>query len=159
MIKANNDNNKTGVKNFPIIFTIVVREIDKTKTIAKNMIAKTTLLSSGKEGRIPTSKVVAPVRGIATKGPIHKIIRTARMSISFGCTFFPKSVNEVPDFVTTRIPKKGAMIADIKKPTNASTQFLPVLNPIRGGKIRFPAPKNIANKAKPTVVIVTTLFL
>ncbi|GET46083.1 hypothetical protein RCZ01_13850 [Capnocytophaga felis] len=142
-----------------MMFTIVVREIDKTQTIAKNMIAKTILLNSGKEGLMPTSKVVAPVRGIATKGPIHKIIRTDRILISFGCIFFPKSVNEVPDFVTTRIPKKGAIIADIKNPINASPQSFPVPNPIRGGKIRFPAPKNIANSAKPTVVIVTILLL
>ena len=53
-----------------------------------------------------------------------------------------------------------ASIASKDKPTSASinpvkpvNQLLPVISPKNGGNNKFPAPKNIANKAKPTIII------
>ena len=35
---------------------------------------------------------------------------------------------------------------------NVINHLSPVINPSNGGNIKFPAPKNIANKAKPTMM-------
>ena len=44
------------------------------------------------------------------------------------------------------------------KPKNVINQELPERTPKYGGKIKFPAPKNIAKSAKPNVNISTMLF-
>ncbi|CEN43154.1 hypothetical protein CCAND95_200046 [Capnocytophaga canis] len=81
---STNDSNKKGVRNLPIISTVLVFEIDNRNTVPKNRIAKTTLLNEGKDGCTPISNTVAPVRGIATNGPIHKMISIANTLINFG---------------------------------------------------------------------------
>jgi len=40
----------------------------------------------------------------------------------------------------------------IEKAINVINHSLPVIKPSSGGKIRFPAPKNIAKSAKPTMI-------
>ncbi len=42
-------------------------------------------------------------------------------------------------------------MAVIKKPIMAPTQLSPALRPKSGGKMRFPAPKNIEKSATPTM--------
>ena len=145
---------RKGVKNLPIISTIFDFERERASTNPKKITANTFFDKLGNKGSIPTSNVVAAVRGIATKGPIHRITSKVRILISSGCVFCPKSVKFVPAFATISTPRKGVIIAVIKKPANAVSHSLPVSKPIKGGRIRFPAPKNIANRANPTVIIV-----
>ena len=51
---------------------------------------------------------------------------------------------------TAIIVAMGSMIPDSVNPAMADGQADPETTPISGGKIRFPAPKNTANSAKPT---------
>ena len=83
---------RKGVRNLPIMLTILDFDIDKAVTTAKNKTMNHTLGKAGNKGCMPTSKVVAAVRGIATKGPMHKITNNVRILMSQGCVFFPKSV-------------------------------------------------------------------
>ncbi|GJQ05690.1 hypothetical protein CAPN009_21050 [Capnocytophaga canimorsus] len=48
-------------------------------------------------------------------------------------------------------------MAVTKKPNRAANHCDPEVKPIYGGRIRFPAPKNIANRAKPIVVVLMIL--
>ena len=107
---------------------------------------------------IPISKVAAAVRGIATNGPMHSMISNARIVTTTGFTFRPRSVKEVPKSTTARTPKKGEIIPVVKKPAIAENHSLPDFKPIKGGKIKFPAPKNMAKRAKPKVMAVPNLF-
>ena len=58
-----------------------------------------------------------------------------------------------------------ASIASNDKPTSAKinpenpiNQLLPVISPKNGGNNKFPAPKNIANNANPTIIISLLIF-
>ena len=58
-----------------------------------------------------------------------------------------------------------ASIASNDKPTSANinpvnpfNQLLPVISPKNGGNNKFPAPKNIANNANPTIMISLFVF-
>ena len=57
-------------------------------------------------------------------------------------------------------PRTGSSIPVSIKPISATAQCVPVAKPICGGKIKFPAPKNTANMAKPmiSVSLRTALF-
>ena len=102
--------------------------------------------------------MAAAVRGIATSGPMQSIISKASTVTTTGFTFLPRSVNDVPNNTTVRTPRKGETMPVVKNPATAASHSSPAFSPINGGKIRFPAPKNIANNAKPKVTAVPTLF-
>ena len=55
-------------------------------------------------------------------------------------------------FPIAKIPKIGIQIPVIENAINVINHLLPVIKPSNGGKIRFPAPKNIAKSAKPTTI-------
>lgn len=59
------------------------------------------------------------------------------------------------------ISKVVAAVLGIAKinPPNPVNQLDPDITPKNGGNIRFPAPKNIANRAKPTTITSLLLFL
>ena len=158
-MSKNKTNNRNGVRNRPIISTILVFEIDRIRAVPKKRIENQIGEKSGRRGCIPISKVVAPVRGKATSGPIHNMMSSVSSLTRVGCNSTPKSVNCFPTFDTISTPKKGASIAVIKSPMSAQCHSYPTLIPIKGGKIRLPAPKNIAKRAKPTVVTVVHLCL
>ena len=149
---------RKGVRKFPIISTIFDFETDRKNTTTKKIIEKRTALNCGKMGFMPISKVAAAVRGIATNGPIHNIMSNAKMVTINGFTFRPRSVNEVPKSTTVSTPKNGEIIPVVKKPAIAANHSLPDFSPIKGGKIKLPAPKNMAKRAKPKVTAVPNLF-
>ena len=76
---------------------------------------------------------------------------------NFGCTLSAISLIDVPEIAIATIPISVSPIPVIKNPPMASGHPLPEITPRYGGKIRFPAPKNIANNANPTTI--TSLFL
>ena len=51
------------------------------------------------------------------------------------------------------------MVADVTKPKVTNHQSDPELNPKKGGRIKFPAPKKAANKAKPNTNVSLVLFI
>lgn len=72
-----------------------------------------------------------------------------------GETFLPRS-NIVPWIIAwAMMPKIGIRTAVIAKPTVINSQSFPEAKPKKGGKIKFPAPKNSEKSAK----LVTSIFL
>ena len=58
-----------------------------------------------------------------------------------------------------KIPKIGMNTAVIKKPIVTQLHKFPAFFPKKGGRIKFPAPKNIENKANPVMYISLVLFI
>ena len=48
------------------------------------------------------------------------------------------------------MPSSGMPMPVMRKPSRAQVHAVPAAMPMNGGKIRLPAPKNIANSATPT---------
>ena len=57
-----------------------------------------------------------------------------------------------------KIPKIGIITAAAMNPVATKSQSFPAFNPKNGGNIKFPAPKNIENNAKPVTSISLVLF-
>ena len=88
---------------------------------------------------------------------MHISISVLKISANFFETM-PVKLSMLPFvFVVAMIPKSGIAIPVNKNPSVAIGNNLPVLIPIFGGKIKLPAPKNIANNAKP--VTITSLIV
>lgn len=73
-------------------------------------------LNEGKLGLIPTSCVVAAVRGMAISGPMHSKIMVPNTGDSHGWTRFAKSSNRSPELTTASNPKNGNKIPVSPKP-------------------------------------------
>ena len=84
MMSAKRSNNKKGVKKLPMMSTTFEGTIVRAQVATKNKMDDHTGLKSGKEGRIAISCVVAAVRGIAIKGPIHNMIIDPNIGASLG---------------------------------------------------------------------------
>jgi len=54
---------------------------------------------------------------------------------------------------------RGIKVADVTNPKATNHQSGPELNPKKGGRIKFPAPKNAANMAKPNINVSLVLFI
>lgn len=55
-----------------------------------------------------------------------------------------------PDLATATTPRTGNPMAVTAKPAMAIQIFVPADAPKKGGKIRFPAPKNMEKSVRPT---------
>lgn len=64
-----------------------------------------------------------------------------------------------PTFVKAKTPNKGSPTPVNKNPIPAKNQSFPMAIPNEGGKIRLPAPKNMANKANPKTIASFFLFI
>ena len=73
-----------------------------------------------------------------------------------GATLLARSYMVPCTFAWANIPKIGIKTAVIVNPKKTNPHFSPELAPKKGGRIRFPAPKKRAKRAKP--VIQTSLF-
>lgn len=104
----------------------------------------------GKICFIPISKVVAPVLGIAKKGPMQRTIIVPNILLNVGLTLLHNLSILPPALDTAIIPKSGIPIPVKKNPTVDNIHFEPDCIPNSGGNIKLPAPKNIANNANPT---------
>ncbi len=99
---------------------------------------------------------------MARSGPKHTIITAPKIIDNFLPTF-PKIS------LTSPLHLAAAIIDSIAKPTSAKTnpnnpllQLIPDSSPKNVGNIRFPAPKNIANKAKPITIaslVISLVFI
>ncbi|GAA4803989.1 hypothetical protein GCM10023330_07840 [Litoribaculum gwangyangense] len=82
-----------------------------------------------------------------------------KIVLNKGDTFLPKS-NIVPcNLACAKMAKSGIITVVIMNPMETIHQSGPDLKPKRGGKIKFPAPKNPANKAKPNTKVSLVLFI
>ena len=99
------------------------------------------------------SKVVAAVRGTAISGPMQSALRKHRTKALFGvscrCTEWTKPPRAFTKASSASTDNPASARMYIRKPEN---QFLPQMTPSAGGRIRFPAPKNMANRAKPSTI-------
>ena len=77
-IREINKTNNKGVRKFPMISTTLEGEMVNSQVTAKKTIEVHIGAEFGNEGKMPTSKVVAAVLGMAIKGPIHNIITVPR---------------------------------------------------------------------------------
>ncbi len=112
----------------------------------------------GVRGKTPISIVVEPVLGIAKRGPITKT-RILQYKLLNLLEIFIEKFSNSPTFINAKTPSKGKPAAVSKKPIPDKNQLSPMLYPTEGGNIRFPAPKNIANNAKPSTKISFLLFM
>lgn len=64
-----------------------------------------------------------------------------------------------PTFVKAKTPNNGSPTPVNKNPIPAKSQSFPMAIPKEGGKIRLPAPKNMANKANPKTTASFFLFI
>src|SRR5690606_11242788 len=104
--------NSNGVSTLPTKSTTLLGTIEKHHTTTKNAIDDQTGLACGKDGSIPTSKVVAAVRGIAINGPIQIMIIVPKTAAKVLFIRWPKSLKSSPELVTARIPVKGRRIPE-----------------------------------------------
>ena len=83
-----------------------------------------------KRGRIPTSKVVAAVRGMANSGPIHR--RMAKLkAFAKGRLTFPANLSILPPALNVASsPSKGIPIPVTAKPKRPVGHFVPEIIPI-----------------------------
>ena len=109
-------------------------------------------LSDGRNCATTISKEVLQVRGIATKGPIIRQMRTVNTDANTGWIIEP-SFTRLSCFATAATARIGKQTAVMVSPTIARTVLLPACAPRSGGKIRLPAPKNMENSMKPIVIV------
>lgn len=73
---------------------------------------------------------------------------------NFGCTLLPILLPLFPGITQfTRTPISGKVTAVSRNPIPAHQILFPALKPSVGGKIKFPAPKNMENIVNPTANI------
>ena len=147
-----------GVKNLPTISTTLLGRIVNKITIPKNITENITMFVFGMIGRIVISYVVAAVLGIANIGPIHKI--TAVFITRDG--IFP-TIPVIPEmlplpFIMATIVINATPISATKKLRKPKNHSFPASIPKYGGKIKLPAPKNMANNANPIIKISLPAF-
>ena len=96
---------------------------------------------------------MAPVLGIAKNGPMVKIKTVLKIRLKIGETLSEKLSSSLPAKPDAIIPNKGKPIPVIQNPRAANFQLSPTAYPTDGGKIRFPAPNNMANNANPVNIM------
>ena len=146
-----------GVKYLPIVS--ITEDLFKTKIRlkAKYIIINKIGENDGNNGCIVISKVVAAVLGIPSIGPIAINKIEAKIIENLG-PILDAIVSKVPSpFKQDNIANSGNPTPVIINPSIPIIYSLPIACPKYGGKIKFPAPKNIANSAKPIINI--SLFL
>lgn len=106
------------------------------------------------------SKDTAAFLGIAKSGPIAKKARMEKHNANLWLILEANST-KLPHFAMAMTPKTGKIIALILNPNKAMKDVFPDWNPIHGGNIRFPEPKNIENNAieSNTVSFVDNFFI
>lgn len=98
------------------------------------------------KGMTAISKDTAAFLGIAKPGPIAENARMEKHNANLWLILEDNSTKP-PHFAIATIPKTGKIIALMLNPNKAIIDVFPAWNPIHGGNIRFPEPKNIENNA------------
>ena len=62
----------------------------------------------------------------------------------------PARTGSPPDRATAMTPRMGSPTALTARPVKAQDTAVPAESPRTGGKMRFPAPKNMENRVMPT---------
>ena len=89
------------------------------------------------------------MRGMARQGPMERYTRMVNTMANTGCTRLA-SLSRPPACATATTPAMGRPTALTARPAKAGQRFTPACAPRCGGKIRFPAPKNMENSVKLT---------
>src|SRR5699024_10987044 len=73
----------------------------------------------------------------------------AKMSPNILCTLLPIEMSPFSDNAIATIAKIGSNTPVIRNPVIAGAKLVPDSNPSKGGKIKFPAPKNKEKSINP----------
>ncbi len=129
---------RNGVRIFPIRSMTADWLSAKNKVTVKKMTDDSTAGAPGKLGRTPNSNVTAAVLGMASRGPMARMITMLRILAKVGLTM-PASFSTVPPArAEAMIPNRGIPIPVSKNPSMAIDQLAPAVNPMNGGKMRSP---------------------
>lgn len=116
------------------------------------MIYNWRLESAFKNGSTAIEKDVLLVLGIASKGPIAIYMRKVKREENQGEIVSPNFLR--PFLLTmTFMPIMGSNIEVTAKPINEGKKLALLSKPTNAGKIKFPAPKNIANNVIPKIMV------
>lgn len=141
---------KSGVSTFPMMSTTFDWRTVRANTTAKNTMEKgSSGTASPKMGVMVISNVVAAVRGLAMSTPVQS---TAALFSSrpARCPSVPSMAALLPPARFKANSPKQVMITSIStKQPKAMGHWSPAVMPRYGGKMRFPAPKKMANSASP----------
>ena len=102
------------------------------------------LKDAGIYGAIAISKGTDPALGMPSPGPIDKYIAVVKTKAKAGFTLLARFDKPLV-LPTTNHPKTGNTTAVTQKANRATKVAFPAIFPKRGGKIKFPAPKNRPN--------------
>ena len=119
---------------------------------AKNSTENTTADTPGRFGAMAISNVLADVRGMATMGPTHKMMAHMRISDGTRPTRW-STASLLPTRSSANMAASARPISARKYALNPASHCGPDSMPRYGGKITFPAPKNMENSAKPTTMM------
>ena len=81
------------------------------------------------------------------------------IKLNNGETLMPKSIKVPCNLAWPKSASNGIIVVESINPKVTNHQSGPELNPKKGGRIKFPAPKKAANKAKPKMNVCLVLFI
>ena len=119
---------------------------------AKNSAENTTADTPGRFGAMAISNVLADVRGMATIGPTHRMIAHMRISAGTRPTRW-STASLLPTRSSANMAASASPMSAMKYALNPASHAGPDSMPRYGGKITFPAPKNMEKRAKPTTMM------
>ena len=142
----------SGVSTLPTMSTTADSRMHSARMSAKNSTENTTADTPGRFGAMAISNVLADVRGMATIGPTHRMIAHMRISAGTRPTRW-STASLLPTRSSANMAASARPMSAMKYALNPASHAGPDSMPRYGGKITFPAPKNMENRAKPTTMI------
>ena len=142
---------RSGVSTLPTTSMMRVGlSVSKSTTAKKAMENGSSPIVSPNQGAMAISKVVAAQRGGAMSMPTHKMAAVFSARPAFLPRAFWIERMEPPALLMAKTPTQETTTSKNTKHARPSGQSVPDSMPRYGGKMRLPAPKNMANSAKPT---------
>ena len=152
MMMAARPMSSSGVSTLPTMSTTADSRMHSARMSAKNSTENTTADTPGRFGAMAISNVLADVRGMATMGPTHRMIAHMRISDGTRPTRW-STASPLPTRSSANMAASASPMSAIKYALNPASHCGPDSMPRYGGKITFPAPKNMENSAKPTTIM------
>ena len=152
MMMAARPTSSSGVSTLPTMSTTADSRMHSARMSAKNSTENTTADTAGRFGAMAILNVLADVRGMATMGPTHRMIAHMRTSDGTRPTRW-STASLLPTRSSANMAASASPISAIKYALNPASHCGPDSMPRYGGKMTFPAPKNMENRAKPTTTM------
>ena len=142
---------RSGVSTLPTTSMMRVGLSVSKSTTAKNATENgKSPMASPNQGAMAISKVVAAQRGGAMSMPTHRMAAVFSARPAFLPRAFWMERMEPPALLIANTPTQETTTSKNTKHARPSGHSSPDSMPRYGGKMRLPAPKNMANSAKPT---------